>query len=80
MVMDMCVVKDHFSKNSILYDMQSGFRPLNSTETCILHLIYRMRKTVDSGTFCGMVMLDLQRAFDTMDYKILLYKTKGNQV
>lgn len=31
---------------------------------------------MDEGKFCGMVMLDLQKAFDTVDYAILIMKLK----
>ncbi len=70
-------IEEYISKNNILYDLQSGFRPLHSTETCILYMTDKMRKEVDNGKFCGMVMLDLQKAFDTVDHNILLYKLKA---
>ncbi len=30
-------IEKYISKNNILYDLQSGFRPLHSIETCILY-------------------------------------------
>ncbi len=70
-------IEEYISKNNILYDLQSGFRPLHSTETCILYMTDKIRKEVDNGKLCGMVMLDLQKAFDTVDHNILLYKLKA---
>lgn len=37
----------------------------------------RIRKAVDSGTFCGVVLLDLQKAFNAVNHYILLYKLKA---
>lgn len=70
-------IENYIVKNCILYALQSGFRPLHSTETCIIHLTDSIRKAVDKGDFCGMVMLDLQKAFDTIDHEILIYKLKA---
>lgn len=41
--------------------------------TCLLRLTDQIRKEVDGGKFWGMVVLDLQKAFDTVDYDILLF-------
>lgn len=66
---------------NILYDFQSGFRQSYSTETCMIYLTEekerRKGKEIDSGKYCGMAMLDLQKAFDTVDHQILLYKLKA---
>ena len=57
--------------------MTSGFRKAHSTDTCLLYLTDFIRKEVDKGNFCGMVLIDLQKAFDTVQYDILLIKLKA---
>lgn len=37
----------------------------------------RIRKAVDSGKFCGVVLLDFQKAFNAVDHSLLLYKLKA---
>lgn len=70
-------VEDYISKFNILYTFQSGFRRMHSTETTILFLIHHIRKATDKGKLSRMVLLDLQKAFDTTDQSILLLKVKA---
>ena len=72
----MCSYFRNTSQN-ILYEFQSGFRRSHSTDTCLLFLTDFIKKEVDNGKFCGMVMLDLQKAFDTVDHGVLLYTLRA---
>jgi hypothetical protein len=36
-----------------------------------------IRQEVDGGKCCGMAMLELQKAFDTVDHEILLIKLRA---
>ena len=60
--------------NNLLYELQSGFRNSYSTDTCLIHLMDHIRNNSAKGLYTGMIMLDLQKAFDTVDHQILCKK------
>ena len=60
--------------NKILYDYQSGFRKNHSTDTCLSFLNDKILKGFDNGLVTGMILIDLQKAFDTINHDILLKK------
>ena len=57
---------------NILYKYQSGFGPKHSTDFCLSYLNHKILKVFDNGVFTGMILIDLQKAFDTIDHNILL--------
>ena len=59
---------------NILYKFQSGFRSNHSTSSCLSYLNDKILKGFDSGLLTGMILIDLQKAFDTIDHDILLEK------
>ena len=61
-------------KNNILYKYQSGFRKHHSTDTCLSYLTDKVKIGFEEGLLTGMVFIDLQKAFDTIDHSILLEK------
>ena len=61
-------------KNNILYKYQSGFRKHHSTDTCLSYLTDKVKIGFEEGLLTGMVLIDLQKAFDTIDHSILLEK------
>ena len=67
---------DIVTKKNILYRFQSGFRKFHSTDSCLLYLQDKVSKEFDSGLLTGMILIDLQKAFDTIDHKILIEKMK----
>ena len=70
-------IYNYISNSDLFYDLQSGFRTSYSTDTCLLYLTDYLRREIDLGKLCGMVLLDLQKAFDTVDHQILLIKLKA---
>ena len=59
--------------NDILYNYHSGFRKNHSTDLC-LSFLNKILKGFDKGLFTGIILIDLQKAFDTINYEILLGK------
>ena len=64
------------SKNKLLYRFQSGFRKNYYTNTCLGHLTDNITTGFEKGLFTGMILFDLQKAFDTIDHQILPKKMK----
>ena len=65
---------NYIEVNDLLYTLQSGFRSKYSTDTCLIHLLVHLRLQTDQGNMTGMVVLNLQKAFDTVNHVILLDK------
>ena len=70
-------LEQHMKNQNLFYNFQSGFRTSFSTDTCLTHLSDSIRSEMDSGNFTGMVLIDLQKAFDTVDHPILLKKLEA---
>ena len=46
-------------------------------DTCLIDLTDNIRVNIANGNYVGMVLLDLQKAFDTADHNILCQKLVG---
>ena len=64
----------YLEQNNLIYAFQSGFRSAHSTDTALTFLADKLRANMDEGLYTGMVLIDLQKAFDTVDYTILTTK------
>ena len=66
--------------NNLIYSLQFGFRPKYSTNHALINLTESIRQSLDKGSFgCG-IFGDLQKVFDTVDYKILLHKLEHYRI
>ena len=61
-------------KNNILNECQFGFRSGHSTTQAILLITDKIQRAIESRLYSCGIFLDLSKAFDTVDYCILLAK------
>ena len=57
-----------------LYKKQFGFRNAHSTNHALISITEEIRKALDNKEFSCGVFLDFQKAFDTVNHKILIDK------
>ena len=62
------------NKNKMLCKYQSGFRKTFSTTFCLTLLTDKINKGFESEKYTGLILIDLQKAFDTIDHEIFLKK------
>ena len=63
-----------FDKNNILYKYQFGFRKNYSTVLALLQVVDECYENIDNNNSIVGIYFDLQKAFDTVNHEILLYK------
>ena len=68
--------QESLRKSKILYIFQSGFRRNYSINTLPGHLTDKITTRFEKGLFTGIILIDLQKAFDTTDHQILIRKMK----
>ena len=65
----------HFSNTpNLLFQNQYGFRPKHNTSQAVLQFTANILNSLDNKLSAIGVFLDLSKAFDTIDHKILLQK------
>ncbi len=63
-----------FQSNNLFYNSQYGFRSKHSTEFAALEVVDRIVTSMDENDIPINIYIDLSKAFDTLDYDILLQK------
>ena len=67
-------VYDFLIDSKILSENQSGFRNSRSTDTAVICVSDFILEQLGKKKYVGAVLVDLKKAFDTVDHKILLKK------
>jgi len=65
-------ITDQIESKSLYDDQQSGFRKGHSTTTILLRLKDDILQAMKKGEITLAILADFSKAFDTVDYKILL--------
>ena len=68
---------NYLTVNNVLYRHQFGLRKNHSTDNSLAYLTDKTLTGFDSGLLIGMILIDLQKAFDTINHYILLKKTSA---
>ena len=76
-VVEKCVFNQlysYFENNKLLFGSQYGYRKIHSTELACLEFVDKITHNLDQGETPFCFFLDLSKAFDTLDHKILFKK------
>ena len=65
---------DYLIDNKIQYNNQWGFRSLHSTSLALIDCADNWAINIDNGNINFTLLLDIKKAFDTIDHNILLQK------
>ena len=64
----------YLTENNILFNKQFGFRAGHSTENALLPLVDQISNTFNDKNYLLGIFIDLSKAFDTVDHKLLIQK------
>ena len=76
-IFEKCISKrllEFLKKCNIIKNNQYGFRVGHSTSSALIDFIHKVITSIDNGEILLGLFLDLSKAFDTLDHKILIAK------
>ena len=76
-ILEKVVYKQTYSflqKHGLLYNSQYGFQSAHSCENAIAELVGHVIKSQELGKYTATLFLDLSKAFDTLEHRVLLKK------
>lgn len=60
--------------NNIIHPHQFGFTKNSNTEAAVLHMTHFIGRSIQDGFYTAVLFLDLKKAFDSIDHRILIRK------
>ena len=67
-------IYSYLDKKDLIYSKQFGFRSKHSTNHAIISITEHIRKLLDDGQYVCGIFVDLEKAFDTVNHKLLCEK------
>ena len=64
---------EDFMKNK-LSNLLTGFSKNHNTQHCLMSMLERWKKTLDKGGYICAIFMDMSKAFDTLNNKLLIAK------
>ena len=68
---------NHLDSNGLLHVKQFGFHRKRSTSSALLQFSDDILQNMEDGLVTGVVFLDLKKAFDTVNHRVLLFKLRA---
>ena len=65
---------DFIEKHHLLYQFQFGFRKNHSTFMALVILLEKVTEALDNSEFAICILIDIRKAFDTVEHNILMQK------
>ena len=72
--------QNYLKRDGLLYIYQSGSTANHSIDTCLSRSNDMILNGAENGKQTGMILIDLQKAFGTLDHNILLAKNEVHRL